>query len=95
MWVQGEWCFSCQWEPERPDGFISLAGLDVSQRGAKPPAEQEEAQMWLCFDFQGEPWPVKYFDLIFTVHFLTSTMQRLSQWSEMPWLNLHWFLVSY
>lgn len=71
-----------------------LAGLNVSERGAKAPAEQAEVQMCVSFDFHWE-WQKKIFWLDVTVQFLVSTKRMLSQWSEMPWLNLHQFPSSY
>lgn len=45
-----------------------LAGLDVSGKGAKPPAEQAEVQMCVGFDFHWE-LRKKYFDLILQFSF--------------------------
>lgn len=52
-----------------------LAGLDVNERGAKLPAEQEEVPMCICFDFHWEPRK-KYFDLILQFSFSLAQCER-------------------
>lgn len=62
-----------------------LAGLDVSERAAKPPAEQEEVQMCVCFDFHWEPRK-KYFDLILQFAFSSAQCERSASDQKCPCL---------
>lgn len=90
--VQREWYFSCQWEPERPDGLFWQGSMSVKGRQAARGARGSTnvRLLWLPLGTTE-----KIFWLDFTVRFLVSTMRALGQWSEMPLLNLHRFPFSY